>query len=149
MGNWNFGEKTKQNIATEGMTHTVGFFCIAPSPIHPSIYYFSFLPPLMMSDIRFQATSNGDGDFADFSPSLAVLLSFFFPPCGPIGKSSLIDGTDAALLALRGYTAAIGMNERTQSGGGGSKSQLGQSQTMLMSYTDGLIFYATAPPRRE
>ena len=97
MGNRNFGEKTKQNIATEGMTHTVGFFCIAPSPIHPSIYYFSFLPPLMMSDIRFQATSNGDGDFADFSPSLAVLLSFFFPPCGPIGKSSLIDGTDAAL----------------------------------------------------
>ena len=82
------------------------------------------------------------------------MLPFFiyasFPPSLPIGKSSLIDGTDAA-LALGGY-GGRNRNERrkselTQSG---SKSQLGQSQTMLMSYTDGrtdlrISLYATAP----
>ena len=82
-----------------------------------------------------------------------MLPFFIYPsllPSLPIGKSSLIDGTDAA-LALGGYG---GRNrnerrkeERTQSG---SKSQLGQSQTMLMSYTDGrtdlrISLYATAP----
>ena len=39
------------------------------------------------------------------------MLPFFIYPSLPIGKSSLIDGTDAA-LALGGYgAAAIGMSE--------------------------------------